>query len=187
MAGSTLIDDRADLTLRKRIGNLISTSSSADFAVANVRIGAIDLTHAELGRLQSCRLLVDRLDAEMLGETAEVIGLGGRLSRNLRVLHEFALSGRLHVRAAGATRWMPDFTVLRRPDDSDPGGPTAICLLGAHYFSRPVVMDGASFTCVLSDSDSVRLAAARFEELWFDGYDVLPVIRSLLQDLLDGG
>jgi hypothetical protein len=182
--GGTLVDDRSDPPLRNVIGALLGTAGRADFAVGNVRLGAIDLTDSELERVCACRLLMDRLDIDMLAETAEVIGLGGRLSRNLRTLHAFTLSGRLQVRAAGSLRWSPDFSVMHELPESPRTQGGGACLVGAHYFSRPVAVHGASFTCVLADAQAIAAATARFEELWADGYDVLPVIRNLLEELL---
>ncbi|MEO5509204.1 MAG: hypothetical protein ABIS27_01140 [Longimicrobiales bacterium] len=184
MFGRTLVDDRSEPPLRAVIGTLLGTAGRADFAVGNVRLGAIDLTDSELERVCACRLLMDRLDVDMLAETADVIGLGGRLSRNLRTLHAFTLSGRLHVRAAGALRWSPDFSVMHELPESAMAPAGGACLVGAHYFSRPVALHGASFTCVLTDPAAISAATARFDQLWADGYDVLPVIRNLLEELL---
>ncbi len=187
MHGGVLLHDRSVPPLRTVIGALLSIADRADFAIGNVRLGAIDLTHAELGGVRSCRLLLDRLDADMLSETAAVIGLGGRLARNLEVLHAFAASGRLQVRAAGSHRWFPDFSVMHGLPVSAAAPVGSACLIGAHYFSRPVAMDGTSFTCALTSAAAVRCATTRYEQLWLEAHDVLPVIRELLQSLLENG
>jgi hypothetical protein len=179
-----LLDDRSSPPLRSLIGGLLTRATHADFAVANVRLGAIDLAHAEIASVAECRLLLDRLDVNMLTDTMDVAGTDIPMIRRLEVLRDFAGSGRLQLRAASAMRWSPDFSILQGLPVSrfTPGG--AVCLIGAHYFSSPVVPHGASFTCALTTDEAVRLSAARFAELWEDGHDVLPVIRDLLQEIL---
>jgi hypothetical protein len=184
MTGGVLIDDRSDPPLRTVIGTLLQHATQADFAVANVRLVAIDLTSSELQRIQCCRLLLDRLDVEMLADVSDAIRTGGPLTRNLRELRLFAESGRLELRAAGPLRWSPDFSVMRGlpPSPLAPAG--AACLVGAHYFSRPVMPGGVSFTCAITGPTAIDSAHRRFEELWGAGHDVLPVVRDLLDELL---
>jgi hypothetical protein len=184
MRGGILLHDHSTPALRTVIGCLLQSARRADFAVADVHLGAIDLNSDELAGLSSCRLLMQRLDIEMLTEAAELIGLGGRVARNLQLLHSFARSGVLHVRAAGALRWAPDFSVVYDLPVSTCAPAGAACLVGAHYFSHPVIANGASLTCAMTGRAAVREAASRFEELWADGHDVLPVIYDLFDDLL---
>lgn len=183
MLGGVLLHERSNPTLRQVIGTLIARAAHADFAVGNVRLAAIDLSAVELGRVRSCRLLLDRLDVDMLSDVISASDANASLSRNLRVLHAFAISGRLQLRAAGTLSWSPDFSVFEGlpPSSLAPSG--AACLMGAHYFSTPVMRAGASFTCALTGPAAVQAAAARFEDLWSGGHDVLPVVRELLAEL----
>ena len=67
MLGGVLLHEHSEPTLRQVIGTLLSRSARADFAVGNVRLAAIDLSAVELGRVRSCRLLLDRLDIHACG------------------------------------------------------------------------------------------------------------------------
>ena len=184
MLGGVLLSDQSDPPLRLVISTLMSNSQRADFAVANVRLAAIDLQHRELARLQKVRLLLDRLDVAMLSDVADAAEIGGPLGENLAVLRAFATSGRLELRAAGGRRWSPDFSVLYGlpPSPLAPAG--AACLVGAIYFGAPPLQAGASLTCALPGRAAVQSAGARFERLWAEGHDVLPVISDLLRELL---
>jgi hypothetical protein len=184
MLGGTLLDDRSTPPLRDVIGTLLSCARRADFAIGNVRLAAIDLSDLELARLEHCRLLLDRLDVNMLADAATVRGTDGRAARSLDVLNTFAHSGRLEIRAAGRTCWSPDFSVFHGLPVSAVAVEGAACLVGAHYFSQPVARDGVSLTCALTGSAAVRDAASHFESLWCRAHDVLPVVRDLLGELV---
>ena len=174
-----LLDDRSGTPLRSVIGSLLAQADLADFAIGHVRLGAIDLSLQEISRVQRCRLLLDRLDVEMLSEATDAASLGGTLQRNLTLLHEFSLSGRIELRSSGSLKWFPDFSIVRGlpPSFARTG---SVCLLGAHYFARPVMLDGASFTCVISSRRAVTTAQRRFDELWDSAHDVLPVVQQML-------
>jgi hypothetical protein len=108
------------------------------------------------------------------------------MSANLERLFHFIESGRLALRSTGSRCWSPDFSIVHSiPESVAERQPPSVCLVGAHYFSRPVMLDGASFTCVLSKPDDVRVAELRFEELWARGHDVLPVVRDVLWRALE--
>ena len=183
MIGGVLFDDRTGPPMREVIGTLMSCAQHADFAIGNVRLAAIDLTDMELGRLQACRLLLDRLDVNMLADAASVTARDHRAVHTLIVLDGFACSGRLQIRAAGRLSWSPDFSVLRGMPQSPLAPDGSACLVGAHYFSRPVVPGGASLTCALTGRAAVQAAARHFDELWDRAHDVLPVVRDLLREL----
>lgn len=177
---AVLLDDRSRPSLRTVIGSLLQSAESASFAVGHVRLGAIDLSALELGNVKSCRLLLDRLDVEMLGDTADIASEGGPMAGNLSRLLDFMESGRLSLRSTGCLCWAPDFSIMHGLPASIAAPSGSVCLVGAHYFSRPVILDGASFTCVLTSRDAIRAADLRFEELWAKAHDVLPVIRDVL-------
>ena len=184
MLGGTLLDETSTPPLREVIGVLLSRARRADFAIGNVRLAAIDLSDVELAQLESCRLLLDRLDVNMLADAASARGSDAYAARSLDVLHGFACSGRLEVRAAGGIGWSPDFSVLHELPISALAPDGAACLVGAHYFSRPVVSDGVSLTCALTGAAAVRTAARHFDALWVRSHDVLPVLRDLLGELV---
>jgi hypothetical protein len=185
MRAISLIDDRSATPLRNTIGRLLREAQSADFAVGHVRLGAIDLSSVELARVQRCRLLIDRLDIDMLADVAEIVSHGGPLVPNLAVLHRFALSGRIQLRSTGSLRWSPDFSILRGVPSSRTMPHGSVCLVGAHYFTRPVALDGVSLTCMLTDPEAIDIADLRFAELWERGHDVLPVVSDLLREILE--
>lgn len=173
---AALIDEHADVSLRRRIGELLRTSRTAAFAVTRIRIAGIDLTPGEIAGIERCRVLVRRVDADMLMEAADHVGDAARL-RDLHVLGAFLASGRVEVRAAGVEGWVPDFSVFRGERD--------VVLLGAHYFGRPYPILGPSFTGAVTVPAAVELAARRFELLWQESRDVLPTIRSAIEAILE--
>lgn len=171
MTGPVVADERDPVPVRSRIGSLLAGAARADFAVARIRLAALDLTAAEVAGVRECRVLIGRLDAGMLLDARE--GAPEGAAERLAVLRAFADSGRLAVRSAGVAGWMPDFSIFH--------GRTPSALLGAHYFGAPEPLVGPSFTAVLGDPAAVALLATRFEELWDRGHDVLPAIRPVLE------
>lgn len=179
-----LIDQRCSPSLREILGALLSRATEADFAIARIRLDGIDLAPGEIATVRRCRVLVRRIDADTLSDAAYAAGDPDR-RRHLEVMHRFIESGRLEVRAASFDAWSPDFSVLRGVTDSS-AGPDLV-VVGAHYFARPHPSDGPAFTCVIPGGSAARRAAARFEEIWRRGYDVLPVLKETLARLLGPG
>jgi hypothetical protein len=176
--GPLLLDERASPPLREVIGALLASAREACFAVARVRLAGIDLSASELAGVRRCRVLLGRLDADVLAD-AEAAARRGELRRNLQVLAAFLASGRVEVRAAGLEAWVPDFSVfMGLPADAVPGGCAAI--VGGHYFHRPFPVTGPSLTCVIPGGAAARRAARRFEELWAAAHDVLPVVEDAI-------
>lgn len=171
MRSLELLDETATEPVRVRIGRLLSVASAADFAVARIRLAALDLTDPEVSIVTRCRVLLGRLDAAMLH--SQGAGGGTDALERLRVLRRFAASGRLEIRSAGLGAWDPDFSIFR----SSP----AVALLGAHYFGPRYPLVGPSFTIVTPDPEVVRVTARRFEALWRGAHDVLPAIREVLE------
>ena len=174
---AVLHDATTQPTVREIIGWFMANAEQADFAIANVRLAAIDLRPAEHSGLRCCRFLLSKLDAEFSADAALLTrdARGGALENLLR----FIDSGRLEVRSTGAPRWSPDFSIYHRLGAA---GESAL-LLGAHYFqmlhTRPVPL-----TCVLRERSAVRRASENFAKLWEDAYDVLPVIRETLEQVV---
>ena len=170
-----LIDEATVPSVRQVLGDLLAQSLMADFAVAKVRLAGLDLQAAELGSLHSCRLLLGRLDAETLADVP-----GGPTVHHIPALRRFLDSGRVEIRAAGAGVWSPDFSILQTAEG-------ARLLVGGHYFGRPEPAGGTVFTCILRSPAAIGRARHRFMQLWNAGYDVLPIIRSALDDVADAG
>ena len=179
-----LIDQRCSPSLREILGALLSRATEADFAIARIRLDGIDLAPGEIATVRRCRVLVGRIDADTLSDAAYAAGDPDR-RRHLEVMYRFIESGRLEVRAASFDAWSPDFSVLRGVTDASTG--PDLVLVGAHYFARPHPSDGPAFTCVIPGGAAARRAAARFEEIWSRGYDVLPVLRETLARVLRPG
>ena len=169
--GPVVVDERGAVPVRDRIGRLLSGASTADFAVARIRLAALDLQPGEVAGLDRCRVLLGQLDAGTLLEVAEAVPMTAR--GRLEVLASWARSGRLEVRSAGIAGWTPDFSVFRGPSDA--------ALLGAHYFGSSHPSVGPSLTAVLRERHTIDLMAARFDELWALGHDVLPAVRNVLE------
>lgn len=180
MSQWTLIDESAQPTLRERLGRHLVRADSADFAVARIRLAALDLTDGEIAGTARWRVLLGELDAAMLLDAYEGVR-SARQRDALGRLRAFADSGRLHVRSAGLGSWAPDFAVVRcgRGSEGQPGSST-LCAVGAIYFGRPRLAVGPSLTMVTSDPEAARRAGARFDELWDRAHDVLPAIADVL-------
>jgi hypothetical protein len=181
-----LLDDRRYPTVRQVVGKLLTHATTADFAIARVRLAAVDLSEREIGSVRRCRVLLGRLDVEALSTPEESRRVEPERAGNLLTLRAFLTSGRAEIRTAGATMWVPDFSILTGLPELEGVSSGAVCLLGAHYFARPYPTRGPALTCLLSGRGSVATARDRFEELWDLGYDVLPVITETLDALLAG-
>lgn len=179
---AALIDESSDPPLRTVLGTLLARSRHADFAIRRIRLAGIDLSPAELGPLQTCRVLVGRLDAGALHDLPGNTAAPRRaaLDRLLR----FARSNRLAVRAAPTAGWNPDFSVLHGLQAAGTSPITACCLVGSHYFHEPDPPDGPAFTTLLTAPAAVAAVLRRFETLWTSGYDVLPAVTTALETLL---
>jgi hypothetical protein len=177
---TVLIDETADPSLRAVIGRLLSSAVSADIAVSAVRLAALDLTTGETARVRRCRILLGRLDSIELGSIG---ACGAATLPQLTVLKTFLLSGRVEIRSAGVHAWMPDFSVYTGLCGN---GPTAVCLVGAHYFRVPWVAEGPSLTCVLFECAAILRARNRFQALWDRAHDVLPAVLTELDHALHG-
>jgi hypothetical protein len=182
-----LIDERDDLPLRARIGQLLADADDVAFALARIRLAALDLGDRELGGLNRCRVLLGQLDASMLMD----VGATGQLPAStsggagttpaprpgspnaLRELLHFGASGRLEIRSAGLVGWSPDFAVVRRAAER-----TGV--LGSIQFSNPELAVGPMFTMLLEDPDATLLLQRRFDEVWDRSHDVLPAIQTVL-------
>ncbi|HEX9109543.1 MAG TPA: SNF2-related protein, partial [Longimicrobiales bacterium] len=181
--GAPVLLDESHL-LRDVLGPLMARAQSADFALARLRLGAIDLRPQELGALSRCRVLVERLEGVTGGD--ELAGSPLSVRRRLRLLLAFLESGRVEVRVAGGRCWTPDFSVLHGLRRADGALVDGVAALGAHYFSKPYPVSGPALTCVTSAGDTVRLLAGRFEEIWSSGYDVAFVLAERLRRLIAG-
>jgi hypothetical protein len=197
-----LLQETGAPSVRAVIGELMRRSLAADFAVARIRLAAVDLVPSEVARIRRCRVLVGRLDANAIvpGSKAD--------EHTLAALSSFVASGRAEIRSAAGASWLPDFSVFTLSSGGDgprdaaaarsdlpvPGdaerrqeiGVTrdarpAVCLMGAHFFAPEAAITGPAFTAVLTDAHAVQQAAMRFELLWENGYDVAPVIASMLE------
>lgn len=194
--------------LRGVLATLLSSADEADLAIAHVRLLAIDLSREESTALARCRMLLGRLDAAALGEiggarTRDPPLHGSRdrddeariafddhdapspptaahFARLLRLID----TGRVSVRCGGAASWVPDFSVFRGLAASSGVPHGAICLVGAHYFTRPLPGAGAALTAVLTAPAAIRTASQRFDELWASGYDVEEAVRGVLEELV---
>jgi hypothetical protein len=173
-----LHDERSDPPLRQILGSLLTRASHADMAVGHVRLLALDLSPAEVGRLARCRMLLGRLDAAML----DGVGLdGGRLGQLGGLLE----SGLVEVRSSSAVTWTPDFSVFRGLPAAPPFPNGVACLLGAHYFAQPPVT-GPSFTCVFTDAALADAMRARFEQEWTAAHDVAEAVTGTIRRLHAG-
>lgn len=168
-----LIDERSRPTLRERLGRQLVSADAADFAVARIRLAALDLTEEEVRGTAHWRVLLGELDAAMLLEATERAP-SSTAPEALPRLRRLADSGRLEVRSAGLGSWAPDFALVRS------AGATVLAM-GAIYFGQPRLINGPSLTLLTDHEASARKAAERFGELWERSHDVLPAIVDVLE------
>jgi hypothetical protein len=182
--------------LRSVLATLLCQADEADMAIAHVRLLAIDLSREESTALARCRLLLGRLDAAALGEGAAMgpplrfrfddhdaptAGPGPpHFARLLRLID----AGRVRVRSGGAASWAPDFSIFRGLPVSEYAPHGALCLLGAHYFARPLAGPGEALTAVLASASAVRTLTQSFDALWERGHDVEEAVRGVLAEFV---
>ena len=155
--------------MRATLSALMAASRTADMAITNIRLAALDLRPGEVSRLERMRLVIGRVDAAALLQT------GNRPIDQLKRLHAFASSGVLEMRTIPRFQWTPDFSIFDHA-----------VLIGAHYGELPYPVAGAALTCVINDAPAIRRCRRRFEEMWPLGYDVLPVFIDTIDALLEG-
>ena len=177
-------DGRNGRSFRQFLGARMATSRAAAFALRRVRLARLDLLPNELARLEECRVLLGRLDAETLAAP----GLLNRAERgatrppdiaalpslHIAALLDMAASGRLHVRSAGLASWDPDFSILCGADGAD------LLLLGSHQFNGGEPSEALTLSFGIADASAIRAASRHFEELWECGYDTLEAVTDAL-------
>lgn len=163
----------ADL-LQMTMRELIAGSRDVAFAIERVRLPALHMVADILPTLERCRMTLARLDAHSL----DAGGRGDAEHRHsLERLLEFARSGRLEIRSAGAIRWEPDFSLFHM---NDPACGT-FCLFGAHYLAPPHAGIDWPLTCVISRRSAVRRAVQHYESLWAAAHDALGAVTDTLE------
>jgi hypothetical protein len=170
--------------LRELFGRLMATAAEADIAIARVRLSGLDLRAAELGGGLHCRVLVGRLGYASLDPPRD--GSGRVQREHLVRLRDFIAAGGAEIRAAGRLEWSPDFSIFRGLPLASPTPAGSMCLVGAHYFHRPLESDGSAMTCLISEPLAVRTAADRFEALWRAGYDSGDAALDMIDRILAG-
>jgi hypothetical protein len=174
---TVLMNEGTAPCVRDVLTRLISSAATADFAVAHVRLAAVNLSAEEAAGISDCRFLLGRLDAGSLptaaGVAVEPVKLLG--------LRRLIAANRIRIRSTGMASWTPDFSVFRGLPS--PGRPD-VCVLGAHYFASPPA--SSALTCVMDEPRAVAMALRRFESLWRGGHDVAGVVIDSIDRLLDG-
>ena len=165
-----VMDEFTQPSMRETFSTLMSVSTHVDMAVAHMRIAGMDLRPGEAGKLERLRLVIGKLDADALLQTQT------RPVDQLERLRTFAGSGILEVRIVPRFQWTPDFSLFT--------GAQRAMMIGAHYSALPYPADGIALTCVINDANAARRCAARYERMWQLGYDVLPVVIEMLDQLL---
>lgn len=165
--------------LQKTMHDLIGASIEVAFAVEHVRLPALHMIADVLPAVQHCRITLARLDASSLDVRAPQLD-EQRVA--IERLLEFARSGRLQIRAAGAVRWDPDFSLFRMRD----AALGTLCLFGAHYLAPPHAGIDWPLTCVLSRPAPVRRAVQHYESLWAAAHDALGPVTETLERQLCG-
>lgn len=163
-------DGRGSPSLRTYLGRALAGSASAAFAIRRIRLARLDLLPEELQAVRRCRVLLGRLDADMLADPG-----ASPASARTAALLDMAASGRLEVRSAGLLTWDPDFSLF----DDGRGGP-GIVVFGCHQFVPQQPVEGLAMACAIAEPAIVRTVAVRFEELWERGHDSLEAVTDAL-------
>ncbi|MBX6364346.1 MAG: DEAD/DEAH box helicase family protein, partial [Gemmatimonadetes bacterium] len=183
-AAPVLLDERTGPSIRAVLGAALAGAGEADFAIARVRLAAVDLTSRELSRLRRCRVLLGQVDANTFADAGAASATSPERRAQLDVLLQFLESGRAEVRAAGSEAWTPDFSVLCDVRWTPADEPGDVAVLGAHYFAKPFPVRGAALTVLTSEPAVVEALRRRFLELWRRGYDVAPVLGDAIAAML---
>ena len=170
---AALFDERRRPDFRDVFGALATGATDIATAVQRVRLSTVDLSRAELERVESFRVLVAEMNALHLDADARGLQSDPRRAPNAELLRELLECGRLEVRSAPLAGWAPDFTVFAGPD-----GPRAV-LTGFHWFERPYVHRGPALGAVHGEV-AARLAARRHDEAWERAHDVGPAVWNIL-------
>jgi hypothetical protein len=170
---SLLLDERSRPDFRSVFGALAQGSTDIAVAVTRVRLSTLDLTHAELERVETMRVLLTELNALTLDAEARLIRADPGRAWRIELFRLMLEQGRLEIRSAPLGGWSPDFTVF-----ADPGGPHAL-LKGLHWFERPYPHRGPALASV-HFGDAARLAARRHLDVWNRAHDVGPAVWNIL-------
>ena len=170
---AVLFDERRRPDFRDVFGALAKGATDLATAVQRVRLSTVDLSRAELERVESFRVLVAEMNALHLDADARGLQSDARRAPNAELLRELLESGRLEVRSSPLAGWTPDFTVF-----AGPAGPHAV-LTGLHWFERPYPHRGPALGAVHGEV-AARLAARRHEEAWERAHDVGPAVWNIL-------
>lgn len=163
-------DGRGDRGLRAYLGRALAESSSAAFAIRRIRLARLDLLPEELHSVGRCRVLLGRLDADMLADPG-----ASPASARTAALLDMAASGRLEVRSAGLLAWDPDFSLFGYG-----GSRAGVLLFGCHQFVPQQPVEGLAMACAIDEPAIVEAAAVHFEELWERGHDSLEAVTDAL-------
>lgn len=174
-----ILDDGCGTGARVALGRLLRLSTSADFAVSRLRLAAIDFHEDDLVDLEQCRVILGHLDVHSLIDAAEAASRVPAAAANVAVLRRFIGSGRLNLRSGGASRWRPDFCLMRGDGLRTRTGAREVALVG-HLGIGSGAARGPNLTCVVAGTDAVRRASGAFDRLWTHGHDVLDVVAETL-------
>lgn len=175
-----LLDDERTPGVRALLGYLLSNAECADLAVRRIRLATLDFTPAELATAGACRVLLGGLDAVAMIDAATAARGDPQRAATIGALRELIDSRRLSIRSAGTCRWVPDFAVFRGlPTDAPVSG--AACLSGWLGLDVREEASTTVLTTMVSGATAAAAATHRFESLWADAYDVLPVVSDALR------
>ncbi len=172
-----LLDQERRPRVRDLLGHLLARSATADFAVRRVRLAALDFRPDEL-RVTRCRVLLGVLDVDALADAAAAGRTHPDRGAALDALRRLIAEGRLEIRSAGTTRWVPDFAVFAGSAGQPAHG--AACLVGWLGLDGDTGRAGPRLTSLITAPAAVASAGRRFDELWLQAWDVLDVIATAL-------
>ena len=147
---------------------------TGDTAIRQIRLGAVDLSQAELSRITRLRVLVAEVNAQTVEGEAYAMAVDPSKRENLSRVLSLLRKGVLEIRSAPLGGWSPDFSVF-----SDQSGPRGV-LLGLHWFHQPFPHRGPAWAIRLGPEEA-SAAQARFLEVWSSAHDISPAILRLME------
>ena len=169
-----LLDERSLPSFRATFGALLSRSTTVETAIRQIRLGAVDLSTAELAQVTRLRVLLAEVNTRTVEGEAYAMAVDPSKGENLNRVLSLLRTGILEIRSAPLGGWSPDFSVF-----SSQGGPQNV-LLGLHWFHQPFPHRGPAWATRLG-AEEASAAQARFLEIWSSAHNIAPAIRRLME------
>lgn len=162
--------------IRASFGDELRNATGLDLAISRIRLDTLGSIPAHLGRLDSIRVLLGEVRAEVIDAEAHALALRPVGRERVRILARLLQEGRTWIRAAPLGGWSPDYSVFRRASNST-------ALVGSHAFGRGIET-GRPVMAVRMTGDDVAALASEFDRAWSRAHDVTGAVEVMLRRAL---